>query len=209
MPPSPGCSATTLSRRRERESRLQSSSGGAPQSGAAFQSGDPPPRSGGFEPCRRQDRSSGAILGEKALRAMLEWRGGPPEGRWRGRGHAVRCGSAAADRGRIPDRREHHRRPPLKFLSRKPQRADTCFASHASRRASWSCRSACTGPIDFDAELRRRTVEIEDVGAERVLAAEVQAQPVASQHGPQCLLRLRQVPPPWRGRPGSPGQARG
>ena len=29
-------------------------------------------RGRGFEPCRRQNRSGGAILGEKALRAMLE-----------------------------------------------------------------------------------------------------------------------------------------
>jgi hypothetical protein len=37
---------------------------------------DPLPRASrrrGFEPCRRQNRSSGSILGEKAMRATLEW----------------------------------------------------------------------------------------------------------------------------------------
>src|SRR5690606_19136015 len=45
--------------------------------------GTPLPPSGGFEPGRRQDRSGGAILGEKAMRATLEWQGGsakPVEG---------------------------------------------------------------------------------------------------------------------------------
>ncbi|GEM_PF-3314575 len=36
--------------------------------------GAPKGRIRGFEPCRRQIRSGGANLGEKAMRAKLEWR---------------------------------------------------------------------------------------------------------------------------------------
>lgn len=42
---------------------------------AATGRSDTSPLAGDFEPGRRQNRSSGAILGEKAMRATLEWQG--------------------------------------------------------------------------------------------------------------------------------------
>ena len=46
--------------------------------------------------------------------------------------------------------------------------------------------------VDFHGELRGRAVEIEDVGANGVLAAEVEAALVAAEQGPESALGLGQ-----------------
>ena len=57
--------------------------GGATAIAAATGLSDTSPLVGDFEPGRRQNRSSGAILGEKAMRATLEWQGrGEPQPPW-------------------------------------------------------------------------------------------------------------------------------
>ena len=45
-------------------------------------------------------------------------------------------------------------------------------------------------PVDLDAELRLRTIEIEDVRPDRMLPPEVRALPVAAQHMPKRTFRL-------------------
>ena len=59
---------------------------------------------GGLRAGRRQNRSSGAILGEKAMRATPEWLG-PPAGWWRGRKGLIKSqvqGHVARSRGPLP-----------------------------------------------------------------------------------------------------------
>ena len=50
------------------------------------------------------------------------------------------------------------------------------------------------GAIDFDGEFGRRTIEIEDVGTDGVLAAEMEAEFVPPQHRPERALWLGEGP---------------
>jgi hypothetical protein len=115
------------------------------------------------------------------------------------RGAVCRFGSEAAGclpvscRGRLqsaprPTRREHEggvglEPPPNHATARRP----LVTASHWRRDGRiWD---------GFRPEFCSGAVEIEDVGAERVLAAEVRPLLVAAEQGPQRLLRLRHGPP--------------
>ena len=94
--------------------------------------------------------------------------------------------------GRIPDALQDHGGALFQFLGAEPQGADALAREPGVAAGVVRGLRGVDRSIDFNTELCFGAVEVEDVRPERVLAANVEAELVAAEQGPEGLLRLRQ-----------------
>jgi hypothetical protein len=83
------------------------------------------------------------------------------------------------------------RRARLNLLNGEPDDPNPLLGQPACPPLIMSGLFGMHRPIDLDAEPRCGAIEVEDVGPDCVLAAEVQTLLIAPEQRPKCLLRLR------------------
>ncbi len=64
----------------------------------------------------------------------------------------------------------------------------------APQIALWSLAHVVNNPVDLNAKLYRSTIEINHVGADRMLPAKFPSRRVAAQFPPQQAFRQRHIP---------------